>query len=173
MTMTTSQNATADQLPQGFLTPAGRAERRWMGKTQTDFLATGASTGGKFCLVDEVAFKGDTVPLHRHDADDESFYVLDGELSISIGGGPAIPAPKGSFAHVPSGTVHGFRVESKRARYLILTSAQHGDFYKAISDASKADGSAPGNAVEGSRIEAACKKFCVDYVGPFPGANKP
>ena len=171
MNLNTSKPDTANPAASGYLTLAGRAERRWMGKTQTDFLATGGSTGGKFCLVDEIGFKGDTVPLHKHDADDESFYVLDGEISISIGGGPAIPAPKGSFAHVPGGTVHGFRVESARARYLILTTAQHGNFYRTISDASKADGSAPGTSVTGSRIEAACKKFGVDFVGPFPSAT--
>ena len=171
MNLNTSKPDTANPAASGYLTLAGRAERRWMGKTQTDFLATGGSTGGKFCLVDEIGFKGDTVPLHKHDADDESFYVLDGEISISIGGGPAIAAPKGSFAHVPGGTVHGFRVESARARYLILTTAQHGNFYRTISDASKADGSAPGTSVTGSRIEAACKKFGVDFVGPFPSAT--
>jgi quercetin dioxygenase-like cupin family protein len=49
-----------------------------MGETSTFFLATGEQTGGAFCLVDERAKRGDSVPLHRHDEDMESFYVLEG-----------------------------------------------------------------------------------------------
>lgn len=31
------------------------------------------------------------------------------------------------LATVPAGTVHGFRIESEIARYLILTSPRHGE----------------------------------------------
>jgi quercetin dioxygenase-like cupin family protein len=51
----------------------------------------------------------------------ESFYVLEGEVTLYIGDEPGVLAPAGSFAHIPGGAVHGFRVESESARYLILT----------------------------------------------------
>ena len=41
-------------------------------------------------------------------------------------------APAGTFAHLPGGTVHGFRIESETARYLIRTTPRHGRFYRAI-----------------------------------------
>jgi quercetin dioxygenase-like cupin family protein len=62
-------------------------ELRWMGETSTRFLAAGDDTGGAFCLVDERANRGESVPLHRHPEDMESFYVLEGELTIYIGEG--------------------------------------------------------------------------------------
>ena len=62
----------------------GQAELRWMGETSTCFLATGEATGGAFCLVDEQASRGESVPLHRHPDDMESFYVLEGELTLYI-----------------------------------------------------------------------------------------
>lgn len=65
-----------------YLGGAGESELRWMGETCTRFLATGASTSGQFCLVDETARRGEAVPLHRHAEDVESFYVLDGEVSF-------------------------------------------------------------------------------------------
>jgi quercetin dioxygenase-like cupin family protein len=63
-----------------YLYQPGQAELRWMGETSAYFLATGEKTRGAFCLVDEQAGRGESVPLHRHPDDMESFYVLEGEL---------------------------------------------------------------------------------------------
>ena len=168
MNMTKSTQDTSRTEVSAYVLRPGKATRRWMGKTYTDFLATGDSNGGKFCLVEEVGKKGDTVPLHKHDADDESFYVLEGEISISLGGGAPVRAPEGSFSYIPAGSVHGFRVESESARYLILTTALHGAFYLAITDPSNADGSSPQTSLDGSRIAAACREYGVEFVGPLP-----
>ena len=72
-----------------YLLPSDAAERRWIGETFTDFLATGEQTGEAFALVDERARRGESVPLHRHPRDMESFYVLQGELTLYIGDVPA------------------------------------------------------------------------------------
>jgi mannose-6-phosphate isomerase-like protein (cupin superfamily) len=139
-----------------------------MGETSTFFLATGEATGGAFCLVDERAVKGESVPLHRHDADMESFYILQGELTLFVGDGPGVLAPAGSFAHVPGGVVHGFRVESEAARYLILTTPRHGEFYRAITLASREGGLPPLESVQGADIKAAARKYGIEFVGPLP-----
>jgi quercetin dioxygenase-like cupin family protein len=146
----------------------GQAELRWMGETSTRFLASGATTGGAFCLVDERASRGESVPLHRHANDMESFYVLEGELRIYIDDQPGIHAPAGSFAHIPGGAVHGFRVESEQARYLILTTPRHGEFYRAITLASREGGLPPLESVEGSRLKQAARDYGIEFVGPLP-----
>ena len=144
----------------------GQAEKRWMGETFTYFLATGETTGGEFCLVDEEARKGETVSLHRHPEDMESFFVLEGELTIFIGD-ERHRAPAGSFAHIPGGAVHGFRVESEKARYLILTTPRHGEFYKAITRASGPAGEPP-EPTEASTTKGVGKHYGIEYVGPLP-----
>lgn len=65
---------------------------------------TGEQTGGAFCFVDERGKRRDSVPLHKHPDDMESFYVLEGELTLFVGDGPGVVAPAGSFAHIPGGT---------------------------------------------------------------------
>lgn len=132
-----------------------------MGATSTFFLATGEQTGGAFALVDERATRGESVPLHRHPDDVESFYVLEGEVTFYIGDEPGVRAGAGSFVHLPGGTVHGFRIESDVARYLILTTPRHGEFYRAITLPS------PGS-VEGSRIKQASRDYGIEFVGPLP-----
>ena len=79
----------------------GQAELRWMGETSSYFLATGEATDGAFCLIDERANRGESVPLHRHPDDMESFYVLEGELTLYIDDQPGVRTLAGSFAHLP------------------------------------------------------------------------
>ena len=151
-----------------YLHRAGESELRWMGETSTYFLATGEQTRGAFALVDEQPKRGESVPLHVHRDDMESFYVIDGEIMLYIGDQPGIRAGAGSFAHVPGGTVHGFRIESDTARYLILTTPRHGQFYRAINLPSRAGGLPPLESINGSQIKQASKEYGVEFVGPLP-----
>ena len=123
-----------------YFSSASDSEVRWMGQTFTHFLATGMSTSDQFCLVEETAKRGEGIPLHRHIEDVESFYVLDGKIRFYLDDQSGIDAHTGTFVHVPAGTVHGFRIASDTARYLILTTPRHGEFYRAISVPAGSDG---------------------------------
>jgi quercetin dioxygenase-like cupin family protein len=138
----------------------GESERRWLGEFFADFLASGDETGGAFALLDERGRRGQSVQLHRHDEDWESFYVVEGELTLFVGEERVLAGP-GTFAHAPAGTVHGFRVESESARYLLLTTARHGEFYRAITGAE-------GDEIESVQIRQACVDYGVESVGPLP-----
>jgi quercetin dioxygenase-like cupin family protein len=147
------------------------SELRWLGEASAYFLATGEQTGETFTLVDEQAKRGVSVPLHLHRDDMESVYVLEGEITLYIGDEPGVRAGAGSFAHIPGGTVHGFRIESETARYLLLTTPRHGRFYRAITLPSQPGGLPPLEAVDQAQIEKACEEHGVEFVGPLPGGN--
>lgn len=154
--------------PEPYVYRPGQGELRWMGATSTYFLATGDSTADQFALVDERGSRGDRVPLHRHEEDHESIYVVEGELTIFVGEQPGVLAIAGAFAHIPSGAVHGFRVESQTARYLLLTTPRHGEFYRAITLPSEAGGLPPAESIEGSQIGRAAREYGIEFVGPLP-----
>jgi mannose-6-phosphate isomerase-like protein (cupin superfamily) len=109
-----------------------------------------------------------SVPLHLHRHDMESFYVLEGEITLYIGEQAGVRAARGAFAHLPGGTIHGFRVESETARYLLLTTPRHGQFYRAIMLPARAEGSPPLESLDGTRIEEACEEYGVEFVGSLP-----
>jgi quercetin dioxygenase-like cupin family protein len=155
-----------------YLYQPQEAELRWLGDTSTYFLAMGEQTEGAFALVDEQAKRGESVPLHVHDDDMESFYVVEGEIMFYIGDQPGVRARAGSFAHLPGGTVHGFRVESETARYLILTTPRHGQFYRAITLPSRSGGLPPLESVEGSQLKRAGEEYGIKFVGPLPDEGK-
>ncbi len=71
-------------------------------------LATGEDTGGACALIEAVVPAGDGPPLHHHLNEDESFYVIDGVITITVDGRETAAGP-GSFTLVPRGTVHTFR----------------------------------------------------------------
>ncbi len=151
-----------------YLHQPEESELRWMGQTSTYFLATGEQTEGTFALVDERAKRGESVPLHLHRDDMESFYVVEGELTLWIGDNPGARVGAGAFAHIPGGIVHGFRIESETARYLILTTPRHGRFYRAITLPARAGGLPPLETIDGSQIKQASREYGVEYVGPLP-----
>lgn len=49
------------------------------------FLAAGDQTQGRFALIDALARKGNCQPRHIHRNEDESFYILEGEITAWIG----------------------------------------------------------------------------------------
>jgi quercetin dioxygenase-like cupin family protein len=151
-----------------YLYRQGEAEVRWMGETSTSFLAMGDQTTGAFALVDELAHGGESVPLHRHPDDMESFYVLEGEITFFIGDEPGATAGAGAFVHIPGGTVHGFRIESETARYLILTTPRHGEFYKAITAPTGSGGLKPSTSIDGAKISKAVYEYGIEFIGPLP-----
>lgn len=151
-----------------YLSSAIASEVRWMGATCTHFLATGKSTNGQFCLVEETAKRGEAVPLHRHEKDVESFYVLEGEITFYIDGQSGIHSGPGSFLHVPAGAIHGFRITSDTARYLILTTPRHGEFYRAISIPAEASGLPATHEVDWDKVMATAQEFGIELIGELP-----
>ena len=77
-------------------------------------------------IVEHAIPVGFHVPLHFHEAEDESFYVLEGEVTFECDDGIAHVGP-GGFVHCPRGARHGFRNETDRpARALVVASAGGG-----------------------------------------------
>lgn len=115
-------NDTRSTRTMAYIRAPGQSEVRWMGETSTHFLATGNTTNDEFCLVEETAKRGESVPLHRHVDDVESFYVLEGEVTFFFDAQPDFRVGASSFVHLPWRRHPRLsRIESDTARYLILT----------------------------------------------------
>ena len=83
--------------------------------------ATKEDTGGAYSLL-EVNVTGGGPPQHIHKAEEEGFYVLEGEVNIKIGD-QTISGPAGSFVLIPRGTVHTFwNAGSTPAKLLVIFS---------------------------------------------------
>jgi mannose-6-phosphate isomerase-like protein (cupin superfamily) len=81
--------------------------------------ADGSDTDGAFSLLQADEPPGFGPPMHIHHDCAEAFYVLEGEYRIFIGDEEHV-CTAGSFAHIPAGTIHGFRVGEVPSRKLNL-----------------------------------------------------
>jgi quercetin dioxygenase-like cupin family protein len=72
------------------------------------YLATGEETGGAFFLAEISVVPGGGAPPHIHHREDESFHVVEGSLTIQVGG-DTITASAGDFAFLPRGIAHSFK----------------------------------------------------------------
>jgi quercetin dioxygenase-like cupin family protein len=80
-------------------------------------LAEAKDTGGRFSMMEELMPKGSGPGPHKHTWSDESYYMLDGEITFLVGD-QIKTARKGDYVVVPRDTRHAFRVDTETARFL-------------------------------------------------------
>jgi quercetin dioxygenase-like cupin family protein len=98
---------------------ADEGEPLWFNNDLLILKATGAQTGGACLLVEEVARQGKVTPLHAHPAEEETFYVLEGEAVIYLVGDERSLGAGGPVS-LPPGLPYAYLVTSEVARLLIL-----------------------------------------------------
>jgi len=130
--------------------------------------ATSKETGGAFLLFEDRVVRGKATPLHIRQNEDETFYVLDGEILVFIDGVEHRVGPRG-VAVAPRGVPHAFLVISETARLLtLLIPGSAESFYRAASDPATAD-TDPSGPVDFERVrKAAQSSGGMKIVGPPP-----
>ncbi len=64
-------------------------------------------------------------PPHVHSREEESFYILEGEITFMIGD-ERVVATAGMFANMPVGTPHSFKNESSKPAKMLISVAPAG-----------------------------------------------
>jgi quercetin dioxygenase-like cupin family protein len=145
-------------------------EALWFFGGLTTIKASGEQTGGRVAVTENLAPRGSGSPLHLHKREDEWFYVIEGELTLWVGG-ETIVAPAGSFVYGPQGVPHTFVVSSESARFLLgVNPAGFERFARAASEpAARLEiPPAPTEAPDLERVAALAATFGIDIIGP-PG----
>src|SRR5262245_17384682 len=89
------------------------------------FLATGEDTNGKYALWEAIVPPGGGPPPHVHSREEEGFYILEGEITFTIGDSRLV-AVAGTFANMPVGTPHSFKNESAKTARMLISVAPAG-----------------------------------------------
>jgi quercetin dioxygenase-like cupin family protein len=105
----------------------------WYSGWLLTFLATGEETRGEFALMEQVARKGNVPPRHIHHREDETFYVVEGEMTFLVGD-KTIKATAGTMVFAPRNIPHSFTIDSEQVRILVMVSPAGAEgFFKACS----------------------------------------
>jgi quercetin dioxygenase-like cupin family protein len=90
---------------EGYALDAGDGEHVWFSGTLMTVKAGSQDTRGGFTLIESLTPPGFIVPPHIHDDEEESFYVLEGQLRVSCGQHTWTVGPM-DFVMLPRGIPH-------------------------------------------------------------------
>jgi quercetin dioxygenase-like cupin family protein len=91
----------------------------WFVASLISVLMSSKDTENKFSLLRYVERRGMEPPPHTHTREDESFYLLDGEVDYYVGD-EVLRAKKGDWVFLPKNIQHSFKVQTETADTLIL-----------------------------------------------------
>jgi len=140
--------------------------------------ASAAETGGAYGLMEQLVTAAANPPMHIHTDEEEAFYVLDGELELEVDGAVARATP-GTYALVPRGAAHTFRVLTDTARVLVLASAPGGapgggvaEFFEAVGEPAPAPVLPAPTAPDPEVVVATGGRYGITFLPP-PGVDAP
>lgn len=98
------------------------------------WLAERKDTNGSFALAEGLIPKGAEPPPHTHTHEDESFYIVEGGMSLRVGG-QTMEAKPGDLVYLPRGIEHSFELRTPTAKALFfITPAGLEEAFKQLSE---------------------------------------
>ena len=154
--------------PYALAREEGRAV--WFLGTLVIVKATGEQTGGAFGLIDNVMPAGFASPYHTHRNEDESFYVVEGEMTFYVGD-ERVKAGAGAFVYGPRGVPHGFEVEGTAPARILLQNypASFEGFPAEVGEPAKELALPLAQPPDMQRLMAIAAKYDIEILGPLPG----
>ena len=141
----------------------------WYNSSLMTFLASGKETQGQFALIEMVGRRGNVPPPHIHHREHEIFYVLEGEIVVSVGD-RTIRGTPGTMIFLPRDVCHSFTIESDESRMLVLlTPAGFEGWFKEFSVPALAMTLPPSNEPaygEVQRMLEAAPRYGLEFVLP-------
>ncbi|PGM55658.1 quercetin 2,3-dioxygenase [Bacillus sp. AFS053548] len=132
----------------------------------TSILVSGEDTNGAFCVLYCNGKKDGGPPLHIHELEDETFYVLEGEITFFVGD-QIILAKAGDYVFAPRGITHTFKVRSEETKFIVTAYPSGFDqFVKELSipfhkEFKKPEG--PPSAEKLQKLIEVSKKYKITY----------
>ena len=127
----------------GAYTSPDGGDSVWLVGDRITVKLTSEDTGGVYSVAEEISPPQGGPPPHIHSQEDETFYVLEGEVEFLLGE-DTIEAGAGSCAYAPRGTLHTFKnVGTSPSRVLFVLNP--GGFEKFFLEAGEPapEGSSP------------------------------
>jgi quercetin dioxygenase-like cupin family protein len=143
----------------GIAVPSGQGNRvRSPLGGDITFIVTGEQSNGALAALEAVNHPGEGPPLHFHAREDETVYVLEGELRWKLGDELSTTGP-GSFVFIPRGLAHTWQVIGEQPGRMLITFAPAGmeGFFDKLSSLTEFDLDA---------FRAAAAEHGMEVVGP-------
>ncbi len=144
--------------------PGGGKKLNVLGDTVIS-IVVGADTGGAYAVVEQASQPGSGPPLHKHQREDEGFYVLEGDYEFTVGD-RTLRATPGTYFFAPRGISHTFKCVGTKPGRLQVTIAPAGfeGFFEGVSALAAA------GPPEMEKVLGVARKYELEILGPPQGA---
>jgi quercetin dioxygenase-like cupin family protein len=153
----------------GLLVESGQGRSYYFGQDLYTFKAIGEETGESYALCEVIAAPQGGTPPHRHSRENESFYIVEGELEFQLDE-EVFTAKAGTFLYSPKGQLHRFtNATNKSVRLLVwVTPAGFEKFIEEVGKSVKGQVSAGASLSpeDLDKILAAAPKYGIEIVAP-------
>ncbi len=159
--------ATSGAATRPYTLDADEGEAIWYVNNRATILATAAQTGGAFGLVHMEVAIGHGPPLHIHRAEDEAFWILEGQLTVRCDDEEFAAGP-GTFVYTPRGFPHTFRLEGDApAKLLMLLTPGGGEgFFRDAGRPATGPGLPPPAPPDVAALAAIAARYRQEFIGP-------
>jgi quercetin dioxygenase-like cupin family protein len=132
------------------------------------FLVTSEETGGRYSMFEATVLPGGGPPPHIHRREDETFYVLEGEITFQVGDERRV-AKSGTFVHMPIGILHAFKNETSQPAKMLISFAPAGleeMFFEVGKDLAEGETPDEPSPEEIKKLLEAADRFGIEYELP-------
>lgn len=125
-------------------------------------------SNGAMTVMEFLAPRNFAPPLHRHDVEDELFYIIDGDVWFCSGDVEGVYST-GSVAWLPRGRPHTFQVRSETATVLqVTTPAQFERFVATLGRRAEFPVLPDPEEIDPGHVADICAQFGIQVLGPPP-----
>lgn len=148
--------------------PLVMAEHLWFTTAHLTILLPKAHTANGISLIEHHMAKDFAIPLHVHHDEEESFYMLDGQLRLQIGN-DIHTLSAGEAVCLAPGVAHSFRIVSPQARFLTLTNGRFEDMIRSLARPAEKPELPPQDEPTAQQIQTlidVCQRHVIEFIGP-------
>ena len=153
--------------PPAVVVPSGEGQALWFTTNRITIKATAEDTGGAFSLWESFVPPGSSPALHVHRREEETFWVLEGRLTIRCGD-ETFSAGPGSMAVLPRNVPHTFVAEGDAPAHLLTLATPGGveGYFVAAGRPAENDGLPPAGPPDLELLQRFSSDFGLEIVGP-------
>ena len=145
----------------------GEGRSVWLVGDLITVKVSGEETGSAYSLMEDKTPPGGGPPPHVHANEDESFYVLEGEVELLIGE-RTVRVAAGSSAYLPRGVVHTFKNVGETPSRMLAVVSPGGleEFFLEAGEAATEGSRPPEGEPDIGRIVEIGRRYGVEFPPP-------
>lgn len=146
---------------------SGEGQAHWFLNALSIVKLSGRQTGGAFALIEETLPAGRGTPFHLHRKEDETFYILEGELTF-FGSQDKFTARPGATIFLPRGIPHGFRADTPARILIVPTPAGFDEFVAEAGQPARELKIPEPREPDFAALTQLAAKYEIEILGPLP-----